>query len=166
MISLFIGRFQPFHKGHLHDIKEALKFSDNVIIAVGSSQESGTNENPFSYDERKEMIEKVIKKERIPNTEVYPVPDINDDAMWADHVISITGDADIIYTGNKWVKKLFRQKGFEVRDVSFLPEVNATEIRKRMHHGKDWESLVPAEVADIIHKVGGVNRVKRINGKL
>ena len=45
--GLFIGRFQPFHNGHLQDIKNALKEVDELIIAIGSSQHFNTKENPF-----------------------------------------------------------------------------------------------------------------------
>ena len=37
--ALFIGRFQPFHKAHLSDVKLALKECDKIIIAIGSSQD-------------------------------------------------------------------------------------------------------------------------------
>ena len=37
--ALFIGRFQPFHNAHLADIKKILKENDEVLIAIGSSQE-------------------------------------------------------------------------------------------------------------------------------
>ncbi|MEM3766696.1 MAG: adenylyltransferase/cytidyltransferase family protein, partial [Candidatus Bathyarchaeia archaeon] len=30
--GLFVGRFQPFHKGHLHVIKEILSEVDELVI--------------------------------------------------------------------------------------------------------------------------------------
>jgi len=45
--GLIIGRFQPFHKGHLHAIEHALKEVDELIIAVGSSQYVNTEDNPW-----------------------------------------------------------------------------------------------------------------------
>ena len=56
MIGLFVGRFQPFHDAHLQIIQNALKEVEKLIIGVGSSQYSETAENPFTYEERKEMI--------------------------------------------------------------------------------------------------------------
>ncbi|HDH28034.1 MAG TPA: nicotinamide-nucleotide adenylyltransferase, partial [Euryarchaeota archaeon] len=52
MRALLIGRFQPFHKGHLAVIKKILSEADELIIVVGSSQHRGAVENPFSADER------------------------------------------------------------------------------------------------------------------
>ena len=71
--ALFIGRFQPFHNAHLEDIKNILKEADEIIIGIGSSQESNTKENPFSYEERKEMIEETLKADSIPNFKVIEV---------------------------------------------------------------------------------------------
>ncbi len=166
MISLFIGRFQPLHNGHLHDIKKAIEFSDKIIVGIGSSQEKDTRDNPFSFEERKEMIEKIIKKENLDNIEILAIPDINDDAKWVGHVVSIVGSFDIAYTGNNWVKRLFERQGFTVKDVSILEGISATDIRKRIDKNEEWQELVPIEIADYIRKIEGVNRIKQINGKL
>ena len=166
MITLFIGRFQPLHNGHLHDLKEAIKFSDKVIVGVGSSNESNTTDNPFSFEERKNMIEKVIKKEHLQKIEILPIPDINDDKEWVNHVLKITGNIDIVYTGNNWVKRLFSQKNIEVRTVTIIDNINATKIRKRISKNEDWEELVPIEVTQEIKKIEGINRIKEINGVL
>ena len=42
--GLYVGRFQPFHLGHLEAIKHILKKVDTVIIAIGSAQYSHTLE--------------------------------------------------------------------------------------------------------------------------
>ena len=57
---VFIGRFQPFHKGHESVVKEALKQAKEVIVVVGSSFEARTLRNPFTFEERKSMIKAVI----------------------------------------------------------------------------------------------------------
>lgn len=55
-ISVFIGRFQPFHKGHLHNIVVALDNSKKIIINIGSSFNAPNIKNPFSFEQRKLMI--------------------------------------------------------------------------------------------------------------
>ncbi|MEM2947357.1 MAG: adenylyltransferase/cytidyltransferase family protein, partial [Candidatus Bathyarchaeia archaeon] len=35
--GLFVGRFQPFHKGHLSVIEDILKEVDELVIVVGSA---------------------------------------------------------------------------------------------------------------------------------
>jgi len=162
--ALFIGRFQPFHIAHLSDIKLALNECDKVIIAVGSSQESGIKLNPFSYEEREKMIENTLRSEKILNYDIVPVPDINNDKTWVDHVKKIIPRFDLVYTGNDFTEKLFNEKDIKVRKIELIPHINATEIRKRILHGHDWKDLVPKEVSEYIMKIKGVDRVKSING--
>ena len=61
--GLFIGRFQPFHKGHLWAVREILKECDSIIIGVGSSNKQNTTTDPFTFEERKSMIEETFKDE-------------------------------------------------------------------------------------------------------
>jgi nicotinamide-nucleotide adenylyltransferase len=161
--ALFIGRFQPFHNAHLSDIKLAMKEGYSVIIAIGSSQESGTKGNPFSYEERAEMISKTLLANNIDNHDILAISDINNDQKWVEHVKSIVKRFDIVYTGNNFTEKLFNEKGIAVRKITLIPHVSATEIRKRILHGNKWKELVPKEVAEFIEKMNGVERIKQIN---
>lgn len=165
MISLFIGRFQPFHNAHLSDVKLALKECSKVVIGIGSSQESETKDNPFSYEERKEMIEKVLKAHNVFDYDIIPVPDINDDKKWVDHVKEVVGKFDIVYTGNDFTEKLFKEKNIDVKKIRLIPGINATSIRKGILDREDWKELVPKEVAEYVEKIDGVERIKEINFK-
>ncbi|MEM2571402.1 MAG: adenylyltransferase/cytidyltransferase family protein, partial [Thermoproteota archaeon] len=44
--ALFIGRFQPFHKGHLYSVKHILKEFDEVVVTIAAAQYSYTIDNP------------------------------------------------------------------------------------------------------------------------
>ena len=63
--GLFVGRFQPFHLGHLKVIEWILERCEKVTVVIGSSLEFSTQRNPFTYEERREMIEKSLEKEGI-----------------------------------------------------------------------------------------------------
>src|SRR3989338_2105632 len=108
--ALFIGRFQPFHNAHLADIKKILKESDEVIIAIGSSQEKNTLENPFSYNERKRMIVTVLKKHKIKNFKMYPVPDFHNNSKWVDYIKKNLPKFDSVYSGNQLTLKCFKKE--------------------------------------------------------
>ena len=56
MNGLLIGRFQPFHFGHLEAIHFGLSKVDTLFIGIGSSNKSHQERNPFTADERKEMM--------------------------------------------------------------------------------------------------------------
>lgn len=157
--ALFIGRFQPFHNAHLSDIKLALKECSKVIIAIGSSVESGTKDNPFSYVERKDMIKDVLKEHKILDYDIVPVPDINNDEKWVEHVKKIVPSYDLVYSGNEKTLRLFKEKGILVKRITLIPNINATEIRNRILQGSSWKELVPKEVALYIEKIG----VERVN---
>ena len=49
-VGLYVGRFQPFHNGHLSIVKEGLAHCARLILVIGSAQESGTEQNPFDKD--------------------------------------------------------------------------------------------------------------------
>lgn len=55
-VGVFIGRFQPFHYGHLHVIKAALQVCARLIIIVGSANRAATVRNPFTYAERRALL--------------------------------------------------------------------------------------------------------------
>ena len=165
MRALLLGRFQPFHNGHLAIIKKILSDVDEIIIVVGSSQHRDAVENPFSADERVEMIRRVLEAETISGVQVYKVPDIGDDDRYPGHVMEQVPAFDIIYSGNSLVQRLFRAAGKEVRKINLIKrdEYSGTEIRRRMTAGEDWESLVPEAVIEYLDEIGGVERVKKFS---
>ena len=74
-VALYLGRFQPFHLGHLDAIDQIIADGvDRIIVGIGSSQEELTRANPFSYDERKEMINRVLIDSNI-KFEICSIPD-------------------------------------------------------------------------------------------
>jgi nicotinamide-nucleotide adenylyltransferase len=159
-----IGRFQPFHKGHLAVIKKILTEVDELLIIVGSSQYAGTVENPFSADERTEMINRALKEEGISGFQVYKVPDINNDDLYPAHVLSHVPQFEILYSGNSLVQRLFREAGKEVHKIKPIRgEVySGTYIRRRMVESRRWKHLVPKSVSEYINEIKGVERVKEL----
>jgi len=154
MKALFIGRFQPFHNGHLKVVESLSKDYDEVLIGIGSSQYSDTVDNPFSSDERKLMIEKSLDAIGIINYKIILIPDIHNPPKWVDHVLSICSDFDVVITNNPFTKKLFEEKNFKVVESELYnkKEFSGKEIRKRIKEKQDWQNLVPEPVCEIIKK--------------
>ena len=111
-IALFIGRFQPFHLGHLAVINRLARDYDLVKIVIGSSQCSKERDNPFSFEERKEMITRSVA---VKNYKIYAVPDCKSDAEWIKHVEELAGGFDAVVSGNGLTRKLFRKAGYRVK---------------------------------------------------
>lgn len=61
--AVYIGRFQPFHDGHLACVTQALSLASHLIVLVGSINRPRNIRDPFGYAERREMIEAAIPPE-------------------------------------------------------------------------------------------------------
>lgn len=84
-LGILVGRFQMLHAGHEMMIRTALLTCERVALFVGSSQESGTEKNPFSY----ELREKILRTMFGNLIEIYPLPDIGvgNNGTWGDYVL-------------------------------------------------------------------------------
>ena len=85
-LGLIVGRFQTLHTGHEDMIRKAVALCDRVGLFVGSSQESGTCKNPFSYELRRQMLTDVFGDA----VSIFPLPDIGvgNNAKWGDYVLA------------------------------------------------------------------------------
>lgn len=73
--AVYIGRFQPFHKGHLEAIRQARAIADRIIIVIGSSHAPRTIKNPFTYMDRAEMIMPCLRELNFTEWHIEPVTD-------------------------------------------------------------------------------------------
>jgi nicotinamide-nucleotide adenylyltransferase len=165
--GLFVGRFQPFHKGHLEVIKRIMKEADELVIIVGSSQYSHRLDNPFTTGERITMIRKALQEEDIKLSRIWiiAVPDIHQHALWVSQIVSYAPKFDVVYANEPLTSRLFMEAGFKVEPIPFIKrEVYlATEIRKRMLSGENWKELVPSTVAKFIEEIDGDGRLRQLN---
>ena len=153
--ALILGRFQPFHLGHLELIRAVKNRYDKIIIAVGSAQEKGTFENPFDKDERRDMIKLGLESAGIFEYDMVCIDDINNDEKYVTHVESIVPEFNVIYSGNDLVLKLFKQAGYLTKRFEYInrEEWNGTSIRKMMLEGGEWKSMLQPEVSTFIDKI-------------
>jgi nicotinamide-nucleotide adenylyltransferase len=174
--GLMIGRFQPFHNGHLHLSKQILQECNELIIAIGSAQFNYIYKDPFTAGERVLMIHAALIESGIDLAKCYIIPVINDEnnARWFGHLRSMVPHFDIIYSGNEFVKSLVLQESIGVKKPEFSKknEFNGTNIRKQLAGAtnttttkrttalQNWKTLVPNSVSRLIEEVDGVNRVR------
>jgi len=165
--GIYVGRFQPFHNGHLAVIKDILEEVDEIVIAIGSAQYSHRIDNPFTTGERMTMIYAALKEAGIPCARcwIVPVRDVHVHMLWVAEVVGYTPKFDLVYGNEPLTRRLFQEAGFKVKSVPYKKRgiYSATEIRKRMLAGKNWEALVPRGVAEFIKEVDGVQRLRDLN---
>ncbi len=167
MRGLMMGRFQPFHLGHLELVKQILSECDEVIIALTGSQFNYIQKDPFTAGERIEMIHHSLKDEGIDLSRCYIIGIENqfNVATWASYLKSSLPEFHKVYSGNDYVEMLLKDSGYEVVPPNFYDreKYNATKIRKMIANGEEWEQFVPKKVAEIVKKINGEKRIKVIS---
>lgn len=165
--GLFLGRFNPFHLGHLMGIKEILEQEKELIIAIGTTQQSHSFENPFTAGERVLMIHAAMKEANISLDRIYivTIPDVFRNSIWVSHLRSYCPPFIHVYTNNSLTKRLFTEEGFEVRSTGPFnrDDFKGSQIRELMINGKKWQSMVPKAVLKVIKSIDGLNRLQEIN---
>lgn len=164
MNGLLIGRFQPFHIGHLSAVKFALSKVQNLWIGIGSSNKSNEKRNPFTADERKEMILSSLDTETRNRTEIYYIPDTGDHEKWTYNVDSIVPKYDVVFSNDDFTISLYKKRGITVIPVPLLERemVSGTNIRQMIVEGKDWHGLVPQGTKNVLLSIAAKERLSKI----
>jgi nicotinamide-nucleotide adenylyltransferase len=162
--ALLIGRFQPFHLGHLEVVRTVAQECDRLIVGIGSAQLSHTYENPFTAGERHLMISRALHDVGLDNYFLVPIVDINRYAIWVSHVVSMVPPFRSVYSNNPLTRRLFEEAGYDVRHAPMFnrDEFSGSEVRRRIVDGRYWEGLVPKGVAETIREVRGDERLQEI----
>lgn len=155
-ISLAVMRMQPLHNGHKLLIESMLENYDKVIVAIGSTQVSRSEKNPYTYLERKEMV-----KRTFPNQQIYILPLIDIGAskkeQWTEYVLDeverrFNLQPTDYFTGSK--EDAFWFEGtLPVHTVCRETKgegINATEIRRRIKTKESLFGIIPKEVQEYI----------------
>ena len=169
-LGMIHGRFQPFHCGHLEYLRLARERCETLIVGITNPdptqiapEETADHRhhdeaNPFTFFERLMMIRELLMDDAVPpeRTVLIPFP-VNLPDRWRYYL-----PADVVHyvrVFSPWEQtKVDRLRGegyeTEVLTPGVEKEVEATEIRRRMAAGEDWEALVPPAVARVIRGIG------------
>jgi len=165
-VGLLVGRFQPFHFGHLAAVKFALKKVDYLYVIVGSAQRSHERDNPFTAAERISMIKSALDGNGVDPSKwmAIPIPDADSHSVWVSSVESMVPKFDIVFTNDTLTFLLFKEEGITVRAIPYMDRkrYSATNVRTRILERQNWESLVPEQVARLVKDFGGVERVREL----
>ena len=128
---IVLGRFQPFHKGHEYLINSAfaLAHDEPITIAIGSAKKSWESSNPWTFEERKIMIESWLSaNEKLAN--IVGIEDINDPPNWVEHAKKFHGLGTLV-TSDETTQRLYEDSQFPVSFVGLNNRENYEGWRVR-----------------------------------
>lgn len=154
MRAAYIGRFQPLHIGHKKVIENYKDQFDDFVAVIGSADESRTEDNPLTAEEREEVI-----RECFPDLEILYKDDHESDEEWSKELEEKI-DADIVISQNDLVKKLVREHTtMQIEEQELYdPEIySGSEVRRRIKSGEEWRYLVPEcakqKIEDFVERI-------------
>lgn len=171
-----VGRFQIFTKAHLEMIKKVAEQAGNgnLVIVLGSAQESGTPANPFSADEREAMIGPALKNAGIPAT-FRRINDVGNYPKWARKLVDdVIGTEDIIVYGGEDSSAVKACAGIGIQTVVLRYTCEGAIFpAKRLSAGyvatlicqnnPEWMEYVPEEIVKAL-MAGAGNKIKEVRG--
>jgi nicotinamide-nucleotide adenylyltransferase len=147
-------------------VKFALKRVDYLYVIVGSAQRSHERDNPFTAGERISMIKQALDGNGVDPSRwmSIPIQDADSHSVWVSSVKSMVPPFDVAFTNDSLTFTLLKEEGIAVSAVPYFDrkQYSATNVRKRILERKDWEGLVPPQVAKLVKEFGGVERVRNL----
>jgi len=80
--AVLIGRFQPFHDGHLTLLRKAFDLSARVLVVLGSAFQARSPKHPWTWQERATMIRESLPQAERDRVTCLPVRDFFDESRW------------------------------------------------------------------------------------
>jgi len=164
MNGLLIGRFQPFHLGHLDAVLFALSRVENLWIGIGSSNKHNEKKNPFTADERREMIVSSIEPSIIDRINIFNIPDVDNHEKWTFEIDQIVPKYDVVFSNDEFTKTLFEKRKIDVIPVVLKDreKFSGTNIRDLITDDKNWQDLVPRGTRKVLDKINAIERLKNL----
>jgi bifunctional NMN adenylyltransferase/nudix hydrolase len=173
-LAVFIGRFEPFHLGHLAILQRALALSARVVVLVGSAEAPRSAKNPWSFSERAVMIKAALGGDAARVT-TLPLRDhlYNENAWLAEvqaQVASVAKDAQSValFGFSKDASSNYLQAfpQWELVDATSVPLLSATELRRQLFSEEPGAlkliaANVPAPVFEIIDAFRGTEAYRQ-----
>jgi len=164
MNGLLIGRFQPFHLGHLEALQFALSKVEKLWVGLGSSNKPPEKNNPFSGEERREMILSSIDDPIKKRISIYFIPDLDNHMRWIEKIDTIVPKFDIIFSNDDLTKHLYSKKNIQILSIPFInrKSLSGTNIRDLIIHDQKWDDLVPDGTKNFLKKTAAKEHLKNL----
>lgn len=157
-LLVFIGRFQPLHLGHQEVIDRARLLAKNVLVLVGSAGVARSVRNPFTYDERREVIKNLYSDVLVDRVHDHTYNDeawILEVQQRVQETLMCLPEQETQYKvgligcdkdHTSYYLKMF--PGWDSEAVDFVNPLNATAIREKLYGETFWERHEAAAIMD------------------
>ena len=164
MNGLLIGRFQPFHLGHLDAVLFGLSRTENLFIGIGSSNKSNERRNPFSAEERREMITLSIEPSITDRIKIFDIPDVGDHEKWTFEIDKTVPKYDVVFTNDEFTRTLFEKREISVISVILKDreKFSGTNIRNLIAYDRNWRDLVPQGTRNVLDNINAKERLQNL----
>jgi len=138
--AILIGRFEPVHHGHMALLRHGLAQAREAIVVLGSAWQARSPKNPFTWQERADMVLGALPEADRPRVRFLPVRDYYNEPRWVQAVRQ--GAAELLPTGGAPQRiglvghfkdasssYLRRFPGWDLMDLERQGGIDATAIR-------------------------------------
>jgi nicotinamide-nucleotide adenylyltransferase len=161
--ALYLGRFQMFHLGHLDVLQHIDAAGDvgEIAVTIGSTQYDWRNKspawpwanNPFTYEERREMVVRSLEGVVRKPWSVFGVPDTHEHESWFAGLCAAVGEFSCLYSSDPEERSFFGAHGKEARDFPRKYRFHAGSVRRRVADGVDVRPFIPAGTQAVLERL-------------
>lgn len=143
--GIFIGRFQPVHQGHIHALGIAASQVDTLYIFVGSANQCRSIRNPWTFQERSQMLRTKLHNARVTNFKIVPSNDYRySNSQWISDVRATAEHYGMVNPtlfghmkeGNDYLTWF---PDWKFKSIEAQYKIDASSTRKRMFETDDPE---------------------------
>ena len=166
-IWLFITRAQPgLHKWHLDAIRQAVQneWLSKVIIWIWSSDKEYTAENPFTSEERRNLIERTSQGIKdVVWDNIFLIPDFWDWEKWIKYIENNLPKFEYIISWNPRVLELMQKAWKKIADQKINYIVRWTTIRELIARNQMWKvkDFISQEAVNYLNEIWAPERLKK-----
>ncbi len=133
-------------------------------MGLGSSNKSIEKNNPFSAEERKEMILSSIDDSMKNKITIYFIPDVDNHVKWIEKIDTIVPKFDIVFSNDPLTDHLYSKKTVQVISIPFLNRdtLSGTNIRNLIISDQEWENFVPEGTKNFLINHGAKAHLKNL----
>ena len=149
-LGVVIGRFQPVHLGHKEVLRAAMMQCEHLLVLAGSVNRPLSPKNPFTFQQRKVLIDLTTAEKDMPEVGSVTVAPLNDnflDSVWTTDVrrnvdralksaMCIDGETGkvALFGHNKDESSYYLNEfpEWEAVEVPNVRDLNAADIRRNL----------------------------------